>query len=61
MARQGGDAARRVQLDVRLDAHALEVLQLELRRLSRRYGFEVARLKVETVLEENVPGEGEGA
>jgi hypothetical protein len=61
VVREGDETARRVQLDVRLDAHALEVLQLELRRLSRRYGFEVARLKVETVLEESVPGEATSA
>jgi|RhiMetdeSRZDD1v2_1073273.scaffolds.fasta_scaffold180881_2 hypothetical protein len=52
------EASRRVELDVRLDAHALEALQLEVRRLSRRHGLEVTRIEVRKILDEGAEGDG---
>lgn len=40
---------RRLEITGALDRHALEALQLEIRRLSKRYGFDVQRLRVEKV------------
>ncbi len=38
-----------------LDRHAVEVLQLELRRLAKRYGVEVKGLRVERVEKDSLP------
>ncbi len=41
------EAGHRIEITGTLDRHAVEVLQLELRRLAKRYGVEIKRLRVE--------------
>jgi len=37
----------RVELSAELDRHALEALRLEIERLARRYGIEIAEIRVD--------------
>ena len=40
-------AVRRIEIIGTLDRHAVEVLQLEIRRLAKRFGIEIKTLRVE--------------
>ncbi|MBI3028003.1 MAG: hypothetical protein HYY64_00610 [Candidatus Rokubacteria bacterium] len=47
MERDSTRVVRRVDLTGDLDRHAAEVLQLEIRRLAKRYGIEIEELRIE--------------
>ena len=46
--RKRPELAERVEIVGELDAHDAEALQLELRRLAKRYGGAIAELSIET-------------
>lgn len=45
--KDSAEAGHRIEITGTLDRHAVEILQLELRRLAKRYGVEIKRLRVE--------------
>lgn len=47
MEKDSSEAGYRIEITGTLDRHAVEILQLELRRLAKRYGVEIKELKVE--------------
>lgn len=46
-AQDTGDQVTRLEITGSLDRHAAEALQLEVRRLARRYGVEVRSVRIE--------------
>lgn len=48
----------RIEIAGDLDRHAVEALQLEIRRLAKRYGVEIKGLRIEKVVDES-PRSGE--
>ncbi len=47
MEKDSAEASYRIEITGTLDPHQVEVLQLELRRLAKRYGIEIKGLQVE--------------
>ena len=47
MEKDSAEAGYRIEITGTLDRHEVEVLQLELRRLAKRYGVEIKELQVE--------------
>ena len=45
--KDSAEAARRIEIIGTLDRHAVEVLQIEVRRLAKRCGVEIETLRVE--------------
>jgi|GEM_PF-3009368 type IV pilus biogenesis protein CpaD/CtpE len=45
--KDSAEAGHRIEITGTLDRHGAEALQLELRRLAKRYGVEIKRLRVE--------------
>jgi hypothetical protein len=45
--KDSAEAVRRIEISGTLDRHAVEALQLELRRLAKRFGVEIKELRVE--------------
>ena len=45
--KESAKAGHRIEITGTLDRHEVEFLQLELRRLAKRYGVEIKRLRVE--------------
>ena len=46
------ETVRRFEVTGDLDRHAVEALQLELRRLAKRHGVEIKVLRIEKIVEE---------
>lgn len=50
LSRKGfGEPVHRIEIRGDLDRHAVEALYLEIRRLARRYGFDISEFRVEKV------------
>lgn len=47
MEKDSAEAGRRIEITGTLDRHAVEVLQLELRLLAKRYGVKIKGVRVE--------------
>jgi hypothetical protein len=47
MEKDSTRAVRRIELTGDLDRHAAEALQLEIRRLAKRYGIEIEECRIE--------------
>jgi len=47
--KDSAETVRRIEILGTLDRHAAEVLQLEFRRLAKRYGVEIKTLRVERI------------
>ncbi len=47
MEKDSAEAVHRIEISGTLDRHEVEALQLELRRLAKRYGVEIKGLRVE--------------
>jgi len=45
--KDSAEAGHRIEITGTLDRHAVEALQLEVRRLAKRYGVEIKGLRVE--------------
>jgi hypothetical protein len=46
---------QRFEVHGRMDRHAAEALQLEIRRLAKRYGIEVKQIRIERPEKERLP------
>ncbi len=55
MKKDSAEAGHRIEISGTLDRHAVEVLQLELRRLAKRYGLEIKGLRVERLEKGSLP------
>ncbi len=53
--KDSAEAGHRIEISGTLDRHAVEVLQLELRRLAKRYGLEIKGLRVERLEKGSLP------
>jgi len=47
MERSSGERIPRVEISGRMDRHAAEALQLELRRLAKRHGIDVKDVRID--------------
>ena len=47
MERPAGERISRLEISGRMDRHAAEALQLEVRRLAKRYGIDIQGIRLE--------------
>lgn len=52
MKKDSAEPVHRIEITGRLDRHAVEALQLEIRRLTRSYGIDIKELRIEKVPDE---------